>query len=100
VTRKGHPLAGKTGRILAHRAILYDRIGAGSHPCHWCGRSVSWQVQIGWGVDDLVSDHLDHDPQNNDPTNLVPSCGPCNVLRGLIFHWEARNQRPITDLRH
>jgi DNA-binding transcriptional regulator YiaG len=44
-----------------------------------------------WGVD-LHTDHVDHDPLNNDPRNLVPSCQPCNNRRS--------RQRYASQLTH
>lgn len=78
----GHPLvAGKSRpRVHMHRAVLYDAIGPGPHPCHWCGKSVTFRVRSG-GPDWLVVDHLDHDGLNNDRSNLVPSCTRCNTMR-------------------
>ena len=58
--------------------ILYDKIGAGPHPCHWCGDKLVWAVASGTGI---VADHLDGDTQDNDPENLVPSCRGCNANR-------------------
>lgn len=82
-----HPLAGKYGLILVHRKVLYDRIGPGWHPCHWCGELVEWRVsKLAKGV--LVVDHLDHDILNNAPGNLVPSCNPCNFRRRRGEVWE------------
>lgn len=76
--RPGHPVAHADGRVRVHRAVLYDKIGPGPHPCHWCGSSVDW-----YGIPELVSDHLDGDTWNNDPGNLVPSCNGCNAVRRL-----------------
>ncbi len=75
-SQQEHPLAVGTGSLLEHRAVLYDKIGPGSHLCHWgCGKVLTWGV-------DLFVDHLDSDRLNNDPDNLVPSCNPCNMHRG------------------
>lgn len=71
-----HPEAIRTGqkRVYEHRMVLYDKIGAGPHDCHWCGSKFPWeQVQ---------PDHLDENKSNNAPDNLVPSCWPCNRERG------------------
>lgn len=79
---KGHPLAPPSGAVAISRLTLYERIGPGEHPCHWCGNLVEWMV--GRGVRDaraLLVDHLDHDPTNDDESNLVPSCNPCNAHR-------------------
>jgi hypothetical protein len=83
----GYPLAGKNGLILFHRKVLYDRIGPGWHPCHWCGRLVEWRVSQPT-KDVLVVDHLDHDIRNNAPENLVPSCNPCNCRRRRGEMWD------------
>jgi len=65
--------------VFEHRAVLYDEIGGGGHPCHYCGIVVYWQY-------DLVVDHVDEDKTNNSPANLVPSCTPCNIWK----HWYVR----------
>jgi hypothetical protein len=76
-----HPLAfPSSGKVLRHRAVLYESIGPGSHPCHWCKRMVAWEDAPPNG---LVADHVDGDRFNNDPANLVPSCQTCNLNRGL-----------------
>ena len=73
-----HPLAMPTGDLLEHRSVLFSQIAAGPHLCHWgCGRSLEWG-----GIRGIIADHLDGDPLNNDPANLVPSCNPCNAHRG------------------
>jgi hypothetical protein len=81
LTIHGHPLADRWGHVLEHRAVLYDAIGPGEHPCHWCGKPVSWLAPQ--RVNGLDVDHVDFDPLNNDPGNLVPSCNSCNVRRAL-----------------
>lgn len=78
----GHPLLTPNGTATyLHRVVLWKKIGPGSHPCHHCGRIVTWAP--GRGVRDgaLVVDHLDDNRQNNDPTNLIPSCHACNKGR-------------------
>lgn len=69
-----HPLAGATGFVLEHRVVLFDAIGNGPHPCHWCGKTLTWSPE-------LTVDHLDWDRSNNDPANLVPACAACNGAR-------------------
>lgn len=64
-----------------HRLVLMDVIGPGEHPCHWCGRPVSWDRSYPKDIDGLVVDHLDGNKMNNDPANLVPACNPCNTRR-------------------
>lgn len=77
----GHPLAAANGRIGVHVAVLYAKLGPGIHPCHWCGRAVAWLPVGGGRKGRLLPDHLDNNPRNNDPANLVPSCHGCNVNR-------------------
>lgn len=76
-----HPLSNSHGMLGLHRAVLFQKIGPGSHPCHWCGKEVSWTNRAGSSSKGLVSDHVDGDRTNNDLSNLVPSCGGCNILR-------------------
>jgi hypothetical protein len=77
-----HPLSGSTGLVSAARAILYDRIGPGWHECHWCRRKVRWLRGVrGNNPRALVADHVDSDPLNDAPGNIVPSCGTCNGTR-------------------
>lgn len=85
VRASGHPIADRRGNVVEHRKVLYDTIGAGVHPCHWCGRELHWRTRNKHNPlpDDLVVDHLDGDKRNNDPVNLVPSCQPCNVAVGF-----------------
>lgn len=80
-----HPLAwGKKQRTIGeHRLVLYEKIGPGAHSCHWCGVRLIWAptlLHLGT-IQRLVVDHLDDDPTNNDPANLVPACSRCNTLR-------------------
>jgi hypothetical protein len=82
---KGHPLAYANGQVRRHRVVLYDKIGPGSHRCHWCDCVVTWGI-------DLHTDHLDGVAENNDPANLVPSCVSCNTTRGNLgnpLEWSA-----------
>lgn len=78
VSWPGHPLAQADGKVYAHRAALYEKIGPGSHKCAHCGRSVTWD---GAGISRLVVDHKDDDRWNNDHENLQPSCRMCNSKR-------------------
>ena len=65
--------------IYVHKLVLYRKIGAGTHPCHWCGKELEWKR--GTAGNALICDHLDGDPSNNDPGNLVPACNGCNTIR-------------------
>jgi len=78
----GHPIAPPGGVVAVARLVLYDKIGPGSHPCHWCDESVRWIVGCGPGEPGtLIADHLDWDRNNDNPENLVASCHRCNVNR-------------------
>lgn len=88
---KGHPTANSRGFAYEHRVALYDAIGPGAHPCHWCGTEVSWDRSYPQHRDGLVVDHLDEDKANNDPSNLVPSCSVCNFQRSS--RWVKRQRR-------
>jgi len=76
----GHPLANGVGYVQEHRAVLYAKIGPGTHPCHWCGIPVTWQRGVP-RRGRLLVDHVDGSLRNNDPANLVPSCSGCNANR-------------------
>lgn len=82
-----HPIAPPSGKIWVHRRVLYDTIGAGPHPCHWCGLSLQWrheQRELSIHVD-----HLDGQTDNNEVSNLVVSCPSCNTARGVRSRHEA-----------
>lgn len=68
-----HPLAAKNGKVAVSRLVLFDKLGAGDHPCHWCGCSLTWLT--------ICADHLNSDPTDNRPENLVASCRGCNANR-------------------
>jgi len=79
----GHPLADARDAVGEHRAVLYAKLGPGQHPCHWCKALLEWRpVGAAQRSGSIKVDHLDGDPRNNDPTNLVASCNGCNVKRG------------------
>lgn len=80
VTASGHPLADADGRLYEHRKVLFDVIGEGPHPCHWCEILVQWLPR--WSPGELQVDHLSNDGADNRPSNLVPSCRACNTARG------------------
>lgn len=77
----GHPLAHARGTVWAHRLALYEAIGPDPTVCHWCSTQVRWDSRWPKDADGLCADHLDNDRENNSPSNLVASCGPCNVAR-------------------
>ena len=83
VNRPEHPLAGIDGRVAEHRVILYEKIGPGWHPCHWCGQKVRW-LKTGGKTSHtaLAVDHINQNSLDNHTGNLVPSCHACNANRG------------------
>lgn len=76
---RDHPLSNGRGVTTEHRAVLWERIGAGVHPCHYCGTLVEWRCGVGAWHGALVAEHLDRNPANNDPSNIVAACQPCNI---------------------
>lgn len=77
-----HPLAPPSGALPEARAALYDRLGPGPHPCHWCGKTVDWYIgKNGNGAKTLVADHVNDDKLDDRPENVVASCGTCNSSR-------------------
>lgn len=85
ISNSSHALS-KRGMVFEHRKVLYDAIGPGPHACHWCGCDVDWIIgRASRGA--LVADHLDGDKANNNITNLVPACNPCNAARGMFQWW-------------
>ena len=91
VVDKLHPLASRDGSVFEHRKVLWDAIGAGPHACHWCQTSVDW-VPGASSKGALVVDHLDGDKANNQRTNLVAACNPCNSSRGLFMSWVTKHR--------
>lgn len=87
---QGHPLVlGRSvregvrrGEVLEHRMVLWAALGCKSvecvHDCHWCKAELSWS-----GQNKICADHINGDRGNNCPENLVASCLPCNVRRGM-----------------
>jgi hypothetical protein len=86
---KDHPAASAGGYLYQHRAVLYEMIGPGAHPCRWCGDVVEWGAK---GARKLVADHLDSDKRNNVPENLAASCHRCNSTRGLFMSWVMKHR--------
>lgn len=78
-----HPIAKGTGRsrVYQHRRVFFDTRGKGPHNCHWCGVTLEWSK--------MEVDHINRIKTDNDPENLVPSCGLCNRARGIPYMKEA-----------
>ena len=97
-----HPLANVRGMVPIHRAVLYDKIGPGSHPCQWCNHTVTWTTDGPRVPGALIVDHINADKFDNRLENLAPSCLSCNSRRGgLSKHRRLRsyNVRPGRESR-
>lgn len=109
-----HPLVsicgytlGKRGASIGvgeHRVVLFEKIGPGIHPCHWCEAPLVWRKGVRAGT--LVVDHLNGVIADNSPENLVPSCNGCNSIRAREFrpqmkpgeirtNWKGARQRGV-----
>ena len=75
----GHPLASARGRVFEHRMVLYNRIGAGPHPCELCGEILEWP--------EIVVDHVNCVRTDNRLENLRVCCRGCNARRGSMRRW-------------
>jgi len=75
----GHPLAMKRNSAVEyeHRVVFYDTNGEGPFMCHWCGAKLTWDDKH------MNVDHLNAVRDDNNPENLVASCGVCNTSRGV-----------------
>ncbi len=81
----GHPLAGAKGKLYEHRKVLYEALGDGPHPCHWRVLSGCGECSLEWS--EIHVDHVDDNPTNNSPENLVVSCMACNRSRPRSLWW-------------
>lgn len=81
VRAPNHPVAPPSGTVSAARIALYDKIGPGTHACHWCGTTVVWMPGKGLAPGALIADHLNFDAADDSPENLVPACNSCNKRR-------------------
>lgn len=88
ITVRDHAVAQKGGKVLVHRAVLYDALkaefGAGPYVCDWCG----W-ADLDWFVDRadpayLTVDHKDGNSANNRRSNLSATHKWCNDNRYII----------------
>jgi hypothetical protein len=101
---RSHPLASKSGYVFTHRKLLYDKLGPGTHPCHWCERPLRWGER---GSAALHTDHLG-DRLDDDPELIIASCQQCNNARACgrlrsrlmrLANWQ-RNRQRLDALGH
>ncbi len=69
------------GRLMrrqdVYRRIFVETYGPFPHSCHFCGKTVpAWRGKI--TRSSPVVHHLDEDPFNNEPYNLVPAHNGCH----------------------
>lgn len=102
----GHPLVAPgaaQGVIPEHRVILFARIGPGSHPCHDCGKTVTWTPGKHMHPGALIADHRNRDITDNSPDNLVPVCTRCSLRNRsntiqpgeLVVQWAGKTVRAV-----
>lgn len=86
VYKKGHPLSTNIlGRVRKSRFVLYEKLNGDPGLCHWCGELLTWKK--------LCADHLDSNPMNDVPENLVGSCRGCNANRSDGTGYGRRKKR-------
>src|SRR5699024_7662775 len=73
------------------RLVRCEKMARQNAPCHWCNKPLVWRVSKG-GADSLCADHLDGDPTNDHPDNLVPACRFCNAMRERAGKWSALDE--------
>lgn len=79
-TQPDHPLAPPSGVLAVARIVLYAKLGPGAQACKWCDTPLRWKAPR-YAEDALIVDHLNHDPSDDSPENLAPSCNACNGHR-------------------
>lgn len=72
-----HPLATKAGYASVARVALYAHIGPGAHRCEECSKTIFWQKGGRGGGANLIVGHRDGNSDNNEITNLYPTCRSC-----------------------
>lgn len=75
--RPGHPLADSYGVVSVSRLTLFDKLGGSDPQCHWC------YEQLSWSEGTALADHLNGNPADDRPENLVPACRGCNANREM-----------------
>lgn len=78
-----HPLADRKGGMPYHRFVLYEKLKSpAGAACAWCGYLLPWKLDLSMSNLHVINaDHLDGNPENNSPENLVPACWWCNINR-------------------
>lgn len=76
---KGHPIASQSGTIPYNRFVLFQKLNQPSHSaCHWCDHVLPWKSSEPNASRHVIcANTIDHNPENSNPDNLVPSCFWC-----------------------
>lgn len=85
VSAPGHPLSRKSGYILEHRLVAYEKYNGSCPICEICGAQTSWDIYK------FHVDHIDNNRQNNHPENLRLICNACNTKKDIDDDYYQKN---------